>query len=60
MKKAMKGTAMNKMAKGGTLAPSKKSTSTNLASYKRPIGKNLTGKSVKTMKSGGKTCKMGC
>ena len=49
-----------KMAKGGTLAPSKKSTSTNLASYKRPIGKNLTGKNVKTMKSGGKTCKSGC
>lgn len=57
MKKA---SATKKMTKGGTLAPSKKSTSTNLTSYKRPIGKNLTGKNVKTMKSGGKTCKMGC
>lgn len=63
MKKAAKASYGKKvMAKGGTLAPSKKSTSTNLASYKRPIGKNLTGKSVKTMKSGGKmkTCKSGC
>lgn len=60
MKKVTKASYGKKMAKGGTLAPTKKATSTNLASYKRPIGKNLTGKNVKTMKSGGKTCKMGC
>ena len=55
MKKATKGTTMKKMAKGGTLAPTKKSTSTNLASYKRTIGKNTSGKGGKM-----KTCKMGC
>jgi hypothetical protein len=51
MKKPVK---MKKMAKGGTLAPSKTSTSTNLASYKRTIGKNTSGKGKM------KTCKMGC
>jgi len=43
-----------KKARGGaTLAPSKKSTSSSLASYGRPIGKNLSGK----MKAGGKVKK---
>lgn len=51
-----------KKARGGaTLAPSKKSTSSKLASYGRPLGKNLTGK----LKSGGKLkmggkCRGGC
>jgi hypothetical protein len=57
----MKKAVTKKMAKGGTLAPSKNSTSTNLASYKRTIGKNTSGKAKygKTMMKGGK-CKMGC
>ena len=50
----MKKMAVKKMAKGGTLSPSKTSTSTNLASYKRTIGKNTSGK------GGVKKCKYGC
>jgi len=46
--------AVKKMAKGGTLSPSKTSTSANLASYKRTIGKNTSGK------GGMKKCKYGC
>jgi hypothetical protein len=54
-----------KKARGGaTLAPSKKSTSTSLASYGRPLGKNLSGKlkkggSVKKAMGGYKMMKMG-
>lgn len=54
MKKVTKVSYGKKMKNGGTLAPSKKSTSSNLASYKRPIGKNTSGKGKM------KTCKMGC
>jgi len=55
MKKPVK---MKKIAKGGTLAPSKANTSTNLASYKRVIGKNTSGKGGSAPKM--KKCKMGC
>lgn len=61
-----------KKARGGaTLSPSKTSTSNRLASYGRPLGKNLTGKlksggkvkkamgGMKMMKTGGK-CRGGC
>ena len=59
-----------KKARGGaTLAPSKSSTSNRLASYGRPLGKNLSGKKLKSggkvkkamggMKMGGK-CRGGC
>lgn len=61
-----------KKARGGaTLSPSKTSTSNRLASYGRPLGKNLTGKlktggkvkkamgGMKMMKMGGK-CRGGC
>ena len=57
--------AAGKKARGGaTLAPSKKSTSTSLASYGRPLGKNLSGKlkkggSVKKAMGGYKMMKMG-
>jgi len=52
-KTASKGTKM-KARNGVSLVPSKKSTSTNLASYKRTIGKS--------MRNGGsmKKCKYGC
>lgn len=64
-----------KKARGGaTLSPSKSSTSNRLASYGRPLGKNLSGKlksggkvkkamgGYKTMKGGGKMdkCRGGC
>lgn len=51
-----------KKARGGaTLSPSKSSTSSKLASYGRPIGKNLSG-SVKKAKGGAKMgkCRGGC
>jgi len=55
-----------KKARGGaTLAPSKSSTSNRLASYGRPLGKNMSGKvkkamgGMKMMKMGGK-CRGGC
>lgn len=54
MKKVTKVSYGKKMKNRGTLAPSKKSTSSNLASYKRTIGKNTSGKGKM------KTCKMGC
>lgn len=46
-----------KARSGATLSPSKKSTSSNLASYKRVIGKNLS-----KLKMGGsmKPCRGGC
>lgn len=53
-KKMKEGGKVKKARTGATLAPSKKSTSTNLASYKRVIGKS--------MRDGGsmKKCKYGC
>lgn len=51
--------ADKKLRGGGTISPSKSSTSTRLSTYGRPLGKNLTGKAkggAKMMKK----CKYGC
>jgi hypothetical protein len=58
MKKAMKGTKMKTMKNGGTLSPSKSSTSTRLSTYGKTIGKNTMGKAKGGMKM--KKCKTGC
>jgi hypothetical protein len=52
------GGKIKKARNGATLSPSKTSTSNRLASYGRPLGKNLSGK----LKMGGsvKKCKYGC
>ena len=44
---------------GASLAPSKSSTSNRLASYGRPLGKNLSGKKAKGGMNLGK-CRGGC
>lgn len=49
-----KGSSLKKARGGATLAPTKKSTSTNLASYKRVIGKSMR------MGGNAKKCRGGC
>jgi len=57
MPESRKGSKVKKARNGATLSPSNKSTSSNLAGYKRVIGKNLS-----KMKMGGsmKKCRGGC
>jgi Ribonuclease G/E len=61
MPKSKGGSKLRKARGGATLSPSKSSTSNRLASYGRPLGKNLSGslkKAMGGMKMG--KCKYGC
>ena len=53
--------AKKKAKSGATLAPSKKSVSSNLGGYKKVLGKNYSkAKSGTKMMMGGGKCKYGC
>jgi hypothetical protein len=53
--------AKKKAKSGATLAPSKKSVSSNLGGYKKVLGKNYSkAKSGVKMMMGGGKCKYGC